>query len=207
MRTNILLMLITITISMSFNACAIKNIRDSRDFSESVSTISEEFNNYITNNDKAGTIVLTSMVDVNNFKQSSNFGRLYSDSLLTNLQRSGWNIIDYRGVKLSTNPREGEFYLSRKSLKKLPQDSNYVVGTYGVYGDKLLINVRILKANSNEVIVASNSIITDPDIIAMALKDHCKSLTCPQFSISLIKDDCKNPNICLKKGSKQWRTH
>jgi len=189
MTKNILLVLATILISISFN----------------------EFNHYITEDDKENTIVLTSMVDVNNFKQSSNFGRLYSDSLLTNLKRSGWTIIDYRGVNLSTVTKKGEFYLSRKALTQLPKQHNYIVGTYGLYGNKLLINVRILEAGTNKVIAASNNMINDPKIIEMVLKDNCEALGCSkakEFSMSLKKDDCKNtsrcecqnPDKCLNEG-------
>lgn len=201
MIKNILLVLVTLLITSSFNGCAIKNIRGSNNFSEAVSTVSEEFNHYISDDEKQNTIVFTSMVDVNNLRQSSNFGRLYSDSLLTNLKRSGWSIIDYRGMKIITTTKKGEFYLSREELSKLPQKHNYVVGTYSLYGNKLLINVRILKAGTNEVIVASNSTIDDPAIIRMVLRDNCKDLRCfkpkvKPFMIKLKKDDCKNPSRC-----------
>ncbi|SFV56242.1 hypothetical protein MNB_SM-5-1233 [hydrothermal vent metagenome] len=197
MRKSILFVITAVLLSVGFQGCAIKNIRESNDFSDAVSTVSVEFNHYISEANKKKTIVLTSMVDVNDLQQSSNFGRLYSDSLLTNLERSGWTIIDYRGRNLATVKREGEFYLSRTALKELPQHYNYVVGTYGLYGKKVLINVRILEAGTNKVLVASNSMIDDPKIVKMVLRDHCRYLGCKnKFRISVKKDDCQNASRC-----------
>jgi len=203
MRKSILFV-VTVLFLTVFSGCAIKNIRHSETFSDAVSGVTEELNRDISRDEKRDvTIILTSMVDVNNLRQSSDFGRLYSDSLLTNLTRLGFKVVDYRGVKLTASEKKGEFYLSRKELKDIPGLHYVLVGTYGVYGKELLVNVRMLNPEDNSVVVASNNLIDDPNIVRMALKDNCKSLTCQQmkpkekeFSIGLKKDDCKNVSRC-----------
>jgi TolB-like protein len=213
MKKRFLFVLAVLSLTV-FSGCAVKNIRHSNTFSDAVSSVTEELNKDISRSDKNEmNIILTSMVDVNNLNQSSNFGRLYSDSLLTNLTRLGFNVIDYRGVKLKAAKKEGEFYLSREDIKNIEGNYYILVGTYGIYNNELLVNVRMLNSETNAVVVASNNLIDDPAIVSLALKDSCKSLMCnkkkpEEFSIVLKKDDCKNaqrcecenPDTCLEKS-------
>ena len=150
-------------------------------------------------------IIVTSIVDVDNFHQSSDFGRLYSDSMITNFKRLGWNVIDYRGKNLVAKTREGEFYLDRSKLKNTPSDSVVFVGTYGHYSKKgLLINVRLLEKATNQVLSASNVQLNDKYSYNLSNKSNCTDLGCntdkteeeTQFNIMLMKDDCKNSNRC-----------
>lgn len=182
-----------------FNGCAVKNMHYSYDFSKAVSIISDEFDDYSNSDMKQkSTILMTSMVNVHNFKETSDFGRLYSDSLLTNLKRSGWNVVDYRGKELVTQVKNGEFYLNRKDLQQLPIDNYFVlVGTFGVYADKLVLNVRMINSKTGEVLLASNSLIEDQEIIDSAQRSHCVDLSCEsQFKIRVLKDECSTTERC-----------
>lgn len=184
-----------------FGGCSIKNMHYSHNLSNSVSVISEEFDRYTSSEVKQNsTILMTSIVNVNNFKETSNFGRLYSDSLLTNLKRSGWNIVDYRGKELATQAKNGEFYLSRENLQQLPRKNYYfLVGTYSTYADKLVLNVRVINSKTGEVLIASNSMIVDKEIVNLASISHCKDLSCENnFKIRIIKDDCSVTEQCNK---------
>ncbi len=157
-------------------------------------------------------VIVTSMVDVDDFSQSSDFGRLYSDSMITNFKRLGWNVIDFRGVNLIAETKEGEFYLNRAQLKNTPADSVVFVGTYGNYysngrDDKhhakgLLINVRLLDKSTNQVLSASNVQLNDMNAYDLAQRSNCTDLGCgcgaeeTNFNIALEKDDCKNDARC-----------
>jgi len=156
-------------------------------------------------------IIVTSIVDVDNFKQSSDFGRLYSDSMITNFKRLGWNVIDYRGKNIIAQTKKGEFYLDRDALKQTPKDSVVFVGTYGHYErNGLLVNVRLLDKQTNYVLSASNVQLNDANSYALSNQSNCNDLNCNkseevQFNIMLKEDDCKNsprcecknPNKCL----------
>lgn len=172
----------------------------------------------------AQNVIVTSIVNVNDFHQSSNFGRLYSDSMITNFKRLGWNVIDFRGVDILTKAKSGEFYLNREKLKSTPADSVVFVGTYGHYSIEntharyiddnqgLLINVRLLDKSSNQVLSASNVQLEDKNAYQLSLVDNCKTLNCSinkssNFKIGIKRDDCKNvgrcecdePNCCLNE--------
>ncbi len=161
-------------------------------------------------------IIVTSIVDVDDLQQSSDFGRLYSDSMITNFKRLGWNVIDFRGKNLIAKTREGEFYLNRSQLKNTPADSVVFVGTYGNYYSNeihhkyhtkgLLINVRLLDKSTNQVLSASNVQLNDMNAYDLAQQSNCTDLGCcnikgcseeeTQFNITLEKDDCKNDARC-----------
>lgn len=165
----------------------------------------------------SNNIVVTSLVDVDDLRQSSDFGRLYSDSMITNFKRLGWNVIDFRGVKLVAKTKKGELYLDRGKLKNTPKDSVVFVGTYGQYSTKatteysesnngLLINVRLLDKMTNEVISASNVQLNDKRAYALSTKSNCTTLGCSKtkglsqeesdFNMMLKNDDCKEASRC-----------
>ncbi len=167
-------------VAIIVGGCSRNRIVRAPDLPSSVTAITEELT--IRAKDKQAVngqkIILTSMVDVHDLRQSSNFGRLYSDSLMTNFERFGWTVIDYRGVQVLAEVKEGEFYLDRSKLKDFGDDYLVVVGTYGVYDEQLLVNVRILEPDSNRLIVSSNVLIDDEETVKLALNNHCNYLGC-----------------------------
>ncbi len=147
------------------------------------------------------TLVFTSLVDVNDFSKTSNFGRLYTDLMITQLEDEGWNIIDYRGKSIVTKSQEGEFYLSREKLKSIPIDSSIFVGTYGEYNDGVLLSLRIMRMSDNSVIAASSVLLKDSEALKMTKKNHCKDISCftpvlDSFVIKVVQDDCTNAEDC-----------
>lgn len=151
------------------------------------------------------TLVFTSLVDVNNLKQSSNFGRLYTDLMISQLEQEGWKIIDYRGEEIVSRSGLGEFYLNRSKLKSIPKDASVFVGTYGKYKNGLLLNLRILRMSDNRVLTTSSILLEDNEALSMAEHDHCKNLSCYKpaikkpnntYSIKVVKDDCSNADNC-----------
>jgi TolB-like protein len=154
-------------------------------------------------------IIVTSMVNVNNLRQSSDFGRLYSEAMMTNFKRMGWNVIDFRGKNLFVKAKNGEFYLDRTKVKDVPGDSLVYVGTYSEYKQGLLLNMRLLDMQTNSVVTASNVQLNDTNSLEMSRRSNCQSLECkkvkkvekrkvikPKFYISVKTDDCKNAKRC-----------
>lgn len=145
------------------------------------------------------TLVFTSLVDVNNLHQTSNFGRLYTDLMISQLEQEGWNIIDYRGKEITTIDGEGEFYLNRTKLQSIPKDASVFVGTYGQYRKGLLLNLRILSMKDNQVLTTSSILLKDKEVLAMSKKDNCKDLSCNQnsYTIKVMQDDCVSGKNCI----------
>jgi TolB-like protein len=141
-------------------------------------------------------IIVTSMVNIDNLQETSHFGRLYSEAMMTNFKRLGWNVTDFRGKEIVVRAKSGEFYLDRTQIKEIPANSVVYVGTYGKYGNGLLLNMRILDAKMNEVITASNVQLNDEH-------DENKS----NFTIRVEQDNCcltkfckpNNQNACAAK--------
>ncbi|QOP44229.1 hypothetical protein FJR45_09840 [Sulfurimonas sediminis] len=162
----------------------------------------QKHKNIITKN-----IIVTSTVNVNNFKQSSNFGRLFSESMIANFKRLGWNVIDFRGQFPTIAEKKGEFYLSRKDVSKLPINSVIFVATYGEYKGGLLINMRILDEHNN-VITASSVQLNDSSALALSKISNCERIACSanakpdtdNFTISIKEDNCVSGSRCKCKN-------
>ena len=146
------------------------------------------------------TLVFTSLVNIDNFDESSTFGRIYSDLMITQLEQEGWSIIDYRGQEIVTANKTGEFYLNRSKLKLIPHDASVFVGTYGEYKEGLLLNLRILRMEDNQVLTTSSILLRDKEALAMSKPDTCKDLSCYEsrstYAIRVVKDDCSTNNSC-----------
>ncbi len=202
MKSFVKITLLFLVAAIVIGGCTRNRIMRAPDLPSSVTALTEELTQRAKQREAITdqTIILTSMVDVNNLQQSSNFGRLYSDSIMTNLERFGWNVIDYRGVEVISKVKGGEFYLDRSKLKQFGDDYLIVVGTYGEYDDGLLVNVRILETSNNRLVVSSNVLIEDKETIKLAQKDNCKSLNCNSdenaFNMMIKQDDCTKAGNC-----------
>lgn len=145
--------------------------------------------------------VLTSFVNLNNFKETSNFGRMVSETLMSELVKKSIKVIDYRGQNaITVQKRDGEFFLSRvaSQLKLQVKNAYIVVGTYTSYGNSIVANVRLIDNKTGEVVSASDIIIKDP----LLLKEVCVNGLCkktpptPVRTIKIQKDICDKAGPC-----------
>ena len=65
-------------------------------------------------------VLITSFVRLDEFKQTSEFGRVVSESLINELSNRGFEITEFRGQMAVSINDEGEYFISRKpnELKK-----------------------------------------------------------------------------------------
>lgn len=138
------------------------------------------------------TLVFSSLVNVNNLNETSNFGRLYTDLMISQLEQEGWDIIDYRGKNIIVRENEGEFYLNRNELQSIPKDASVLVGTYGEYRDGLLLNLRILRMSDNKVLTTSSVHLLDKEVLAMSKNAKLGDA----FAIKVVVDDCQSVKNC-----------
>jgi hypothetical protein len=59
-------------------------------------------------------ILITSFVRLDEFKQTTEFGRVVSESLINELSNKGFEIIEFRGQMAVSVNDEGEYFISRK---------------------------------------------------------------------------------------------
>ncbi len=165
---------------------------------------------------KATPIVLTSLVNVHKFQETSDFGRLFSETLLSEISKRGYNVIDYRGENIIIQKQQGEFYLKRNASEiKKYATALVLVGTYGKYNNGVAVNTRLLD-HSNTIQSSSNIQLANSELLTMTNKDNCNYLGCckmggcqkptakkapvePPFFVKIVEDDCKTPSECCKK--------
>jgi len=116
---------------------------------------------------KKRTLVILSIVNINNYKQASNFGRYISEDLIHAMRMNGFSILDYKAANSIIMNKDGEYLFSRelKNIKKERNLTYALSGTYTVYKDSITINCRIIDISSG--VVVSTAQVTVPK---MALK-------------------------------------
>jgi TolB-like protein len=106
-------------------------------------------------------ILVTSFVDLNQLNSSSDFGRLLSENMISNLHAKGFRVKEYRGQSAISVNAQGEFHITR-DIKKLPDEieASYVlIGTYSAMNENLSsINVRIIDFSNGDIYATASSI-------------------------------------------------
>jgi TolB-like protein len=101
------------------------------------------------------SLMLTTMVEVDNLYETSRFGRTFTESLATRLFRHGFGVVEIRKAsELLVKNNSGELMLTRdaKLLAREQRVHGIVVGTYSLTPQTVILNVRILDAASQNVL-------------------------------------------------------
>ena len=182
--------------------CSTKSLITVKSFTEGVHQISSDLlQNADFERERNKTVLFTSMVNIDNMENSSKFGRLFSESLMTDFKINGWRVLEYRGTDIVTLSQHGEFMLNRGKLQELNQDVLILVGTYGLVKGDLVVNTRLINSNVSELISAASITIHDRDIITMAYEKEDVNTTKIEkaYTINVLRDDCSDEEFC-------WRT-
>ncbi len=94
-----------------------------------------------------GPIAVTTFVDIDNLYESSTFGRLLGEQMMSELSMRGYNVIELRQSEaMQVSYDQGEFALSRDTniLRRNQNVGAIVVGTYAVSPVRVYLNTRIL---------------------------------------------------------------
>jgi TolB-like protein len=123
-------------------------------------------------------IIITPFVELKNFKNTTEFGRVIGESLIHELSFRGLNVVEFRAQTAVSIDGKGEYFMSR-DLGKIRQkiENKYIlVGTYSRLEYKILVNARIID-NIDGTIIATARTVYDH-----GLRDDCK-----------IFNECKPP--------------
>ncbi len=194
--------LISTIILVLLLGCSTKSLITVKSFTEGVHQISSDLlQNADFEREKNKTVLFTSMVNIDNMEHSSKFGRLFSESLMTDFKINGWRVLEYRGTDIVTLSQHGEFMLNRGKLQELNEDALILVGTYGLVKGDLVVNTRLINSNVSELISAASITIHDRDIITMAYEKEDVNITKIEkaYTIDVLRDDCSDEEFC-------WRT-
>lgn len=104
-------------------------------------------------------VVITSFVRLDQFKTTSEFGRVIGESLIDELSNRGFTIIEFRSQMAISINDKGEYFLSRKpeEIKKEVPSTYVVVGTYSRQNGKVILNARVIDNISGKVITSARS--------------------------------------------------
>jgi TolB-like protein len=103
----------------------------------------------------AGPIAVTTFVEIDNLYQSSTFGRILAEQLISELSMKGYNVNEIRlSDAVQIMESEGELGLSREINALRPQQhlSGLVVGTYAVSNRRVYINARLIDPRTSNII-------------------------------------------------------
>ena len=104
-------------------------------------------------------VLITSFVRLDEFKKTTEFGRVISESLINELSNKGFEIIEFRGQMAVSINDEGEYFISRKphELKSKIPDTYVVVGTYSRQPGKVMLNARVIDNITGKIITSARA--------------------------------------------------
>lgn len=121
--------------------------------------ISEELSRQLRVNrregNSGGRLIFTTLVNLDDLRQTSTFGRTMSESLATQLFQHGYGVVELRKVaNIMIQAKNGEMVLSRDAARLAQQyEANAIVaGTYSLTPKTVIINVKLLDVRSQEVL-------------------------------------------------------
>jgi len=180
--------LLPLLIILSLTSCATTSINYATTFPTGVEVVANELDRGMYG-DMDSQIAFTSLVNLNDFQKSNKFGRLFSESLMTQMELRGFNVIEYRGDALVTKNREGEFHLNRARVSSIKNKNILLlVGTYSQMDDSVIVNIRIVRKDNQELVSAA-SVYMPVKGATVIKKTHV---------VQLIKSDCATGQYCWK---------
>lgn len=104
-------------------------------------------------------VLITAFVRLDNFKKTSEFGRVLSESMINELSNRGFNVIEFRGqIGVSIN-EQGEYFITRDAnkLKSTVENTYIVVGTYSRQYKQVMLNARVIDNVTGQIISSSRA--------------------------------------------------
>ena len=200
MRTHTLLLFITVLLSLVLGGCAVSNkdfvhqdnrpqtgsrtiegIRyqapdpdyaDARELKLKVRELVEQLVADMQDCSLQGAVALpTSFVNLDDFNETSAFGRLIGEQLFYELNQRGYPVREYRmSGNIQPRAKAGEFALSRELGRLAAKSGQAVViaGTYARGNNAVFVNARLIRPKDGRVIRTANLVIeSNPTIESM----------------------------------------
>ncbi|MFN8388882.1 MAG: FlgO family outer membrane protein [Bdellovibrionota bacterium] len=151
----------------AFSAFPIRDVENQSVGRFKTSYLADQIHAYFRGNAN-GPIAVTTFVDIDNLYESSTFGRLLAEQMMTELTMRGYNVIELRQAEaMQIMFDRGEFSLSRDiaTLKKNQDISAIVVGTYTASPLRVYLNARLIDPSTSMVAsVGSVEMTRTPEI-------------------------------------------
>lgn len=103
-------------------------------------------------------ILVATMVDMEDMETSSAFGRTSMQQISSRLGQYGYKMVESRlGSELRMEKHEGEFILTRDTLRLLAREHDahgVLVGVYSVSNDKIFVSTRVVRLDDGAILGA-----------------------------------------------------
>jgi TolB-like protein len=116
-------------------------------------------------------VIVTTFVDLNDFNKTSDFGRLLSENVMSELIKSGYKVVEIRESRSVQIIKDvGELFLTRgampeRGFKKEVIPKNYkeeyigsllIVGTYQAGASVVTINARVINPETSDILTVAS---------------------------------------------------
>jgi len=137
-------------------------------FNSGMIFLAEQLERNVSAETRTRPTIITTFSDINNFSDTSQFGRVVSESLMHELQIRNWNVVDVRLTKDLIINETGEFSLSRdiNRIRTSNPTSNIVTGSYSVTPDGVILNIRILDVKTGLILSSGQTRLVRDKFIA-----------------------------------------
>lgn len=131
-------------------------------------------------------VIITSFVRLDQFKKTTEFGRIIGESMINELSNRGFNIIEFRGQLAVSVNDEGEYFITRKvrEMKGKTPNTYVVVGTYSRQYKKIILNARVIDNITGKIITSARSTYVHGRMNDCILFGDCK----PARTINIVRE-------------------
>ena len=122
-----------------------------------------------------GRLIVTTLVNLDDLRQTSRFGRTMSEAMATQLFQHGYGVVELRkAARIMVEDHHGEMVLSRDAARLAGEyEANAVLaGTYAMTPKTVIINVKLLDASSQEVLSVAGMELTRSSTVNYLLADQ-----------------------------------
>nr|WP_186407360.1 FlgO family outer membrane protein [Candidatus Accumulibacter aalborgensis] len=109
-----------------------------------------------------GPLIVATVVNIDALDQSSTLGRLISEQVSARFSQRGWAMVEMKFRSAVYMKRgEGELILTREigEVARLNKAQAVILGSYGVSGTVVFINMKIVQPGSNIVVAAYDYVL------------------------------------------------
>ena len=117
----------------------------------------------------AGSVLVTSFVNLDNLTQTNGLGRLLSEGLTHQLHVRKWKVVDARLANNVVINKQGEFALSRdiKNIRSNYNISAIVTGTFTNTSIGIIVNAKVMDVDSGVVTSSAQVVIPTQGLEAL----------------------------------------
>lgn len=109
-----------------------------------------------------GSLIVGTIVNIDSLDHSSTLGRVVSEQISARFSQRGYNMVEMKFRNSVYMKRsEGELVLTREisEVAKSHSAQAVVVGSYGVSGDSVFVNVKVVQPMTNIVMAAYDYVL------------------------------------------------